>query len=186
MPVSSLFLFDDTAGSTPITRRMMSSGRHWTRKPVDGVRQPEGGGVVGQDLGFDLLPAEAGAGVLSQDLLEELRRQVVCVFERVADRRDDVRLALELAQERQRPRRGGDDALRISPAQAELQVVPGVVEIFPVGQLIHPYTVVLRTAQRSRLVGRVGGGQGAVGPGHPAPSPCLSGDTPIRLRSSGR
>ena len=97
--------------------------------------------------------------------------EMVDVVEGRAAADDRQRIGDELLDQLGRPRRGGDDRLRLgAEAQAEQRLVEGVGGTFPRRQFVQPQLFMLLAAQPVRLFGREQQRDGAVRPGEPAGS----------------
>ena len=147
MPQASAPGRSEAGGSTPTTMRR-SGGAARTRAASIIARVQSAVGAVLDDLAIDFLAAEARAGVARQHLLEKGRRQMRGVGPRGRARHRGARIGEQPLDQRDRPRRGGDELARTLPQpQAELQHVEGRVDIVPLGELVAPGGVELRAAQ---------------------------------------
>src|ERR1700739_4698411 len=166
MPVSSASSPVDAAGSIATTIRTKFGIFRWDgpARLLDQRAGPKGTRYVVQYLGVELLPAEPGALVFLDDLLQKRRREAgpIVVCRAARDHRGGV--GDQLADDFDRLRRRGDDDARIVPEpQPEHQHVPGF-RVSPGSNLVAPSCVMLRTAQALGLVRAVSRGNCAVRP----------------------
>ena len=149
--------------------RCAPAGAPSQRARLDRRARPQRVGAVFDDLAVDLLAAEPRAGIARQHLVEEAGRQMRRVGDRAGARHRAARIGDQPLQQRDRPRRGGDQLTRMRPEpQAELQHVEGGLRLPPFGQLVAPGGVELRPAQAFRVLGREGFRHRAVRPFQPA------------------
>ena len=74
---------------------------------------PQGPWAIREEFGVEFLPAEAGAFVAGDNALLEAGGEIDGILIGVAARDDRARIGQELAEERDRPGRGGGDHLRM-------------------------------------------------------------------------
>ena len=151
----------------PTTMRI-SGGAAATRAASISGAAPQRVGALLDDLAVDLLAPQPRAGIARQHLVEEGGRQMRGVGLRGRARHRRARVGDQPLDERDRPRRGGDELARArAQAQAELQHVEGGVGVAPLGQLVAPGGVELRAAQLLGVLGRKRIGHRAVCPFEP-------------------
>ena len=167
MPQLSEPAVEVTGGSTATTMRDELGPRQQPAL-VEIAALPQPGHAALDDLALELLPAQRRVAVAALHLGQEGRRQVVGVVGGARAAGGGGVVVHDALQERDRPRRGGDDDLRQrAQAQRELQRVPGDVGPAPLAQLVAPGGVELRPAQAVGIVGGEHLGDGAVGPDQP-------------------
>src|SRR5207245_7865843 len=121
---------------------------------------------VVEDLALQLLAADARPLILRSELAQRGRSQVVGVVVGGASCGDAALVLEQLAQKLQRPRRRGDELLRVlAEAQPERQVGPRLEQVLPGGELVAERLVMLRPAEQVGLVGAVAGSDRSVRPG---------------------
>ena len=164
MPQASASRADEAGGSTATTMRASGGARRDAQPPRSRRGVQSASGAVLDHLAVELLAPEPRAGVAPDDRVEEGRREVLRRCPRSRARLTATRsIGEEPAQERDRPRRRGDDLARTRPEpQAELQHVPGLLGMAPFGELVAPGGLELRPAQRIRILGREHMRDGAV------------------------
>ena len=111
--------------------------------------------IILDQFAIEFLAPESGAGIADLHILPETRRQMGAVVggSRPGHRRRQI--GNQFLQRQCRPRRRGDDGARIlTQAQCKGQHVPHVARLFPLGQLIAPRGVELRSAQALGFIGR--------------------------------
>ena len=92
---------------------------------------------------------------MGQDFVEERRRQERRVGLRRCARHGSARVGEQPLDQRNRPRRGGDELARpAADPQAELQHVERRLRMAPFGEFVAPRGIELRAAQRFRILGR--------------------------------
>ena len=79
--------------------------------------RPQRAGRVFEQLGFELLPAELGAFVFANDLIEKSRRQVAAIFGARAAGPDADRVAHQIADQFRRARRRRYHGTRVGPSR---------------------------------------------------------------------
>jgi hypothetical protein len=142
----------------------------------DPVAPEQGGGIIVDQFRFKLLAAEPRALVAFLHLGEEAFGEMAAIIKGRGLGLEHPRIADQLLQERDRPRRGRHHDLRIiAQSQSELQHVPGGFGIAPFRQLVAPGGVELRPAKLVGLLGRKDLRHGTIGPG----------EEPLRRRESG-
>jgi hypothetical protein len=132
---------------------------------VEIAAPPQAGHAALDDLALELLLTQRRVAVAALHLGEEGSSQVVGIIggARAADGGGVV--LHDALEQRDRPRRGGDDDLRQrAQAQGELQRVPGGVGPAPLAQLVAPGGVELGPAQAVGIIGGKHLGDAAVGP----------------------
>ncbi len=157
----------------PTTMRC-SAGACSTRHASINATRPQRVGALGDDLAVDLLAAEPRAGVTRHHLVEETGRQMRGIGLRSCARHRRARIGGEPLDQRDRPRRGGDERARaLAQPQPELQHVEGRFGISPLGELVAPGGVELRPAQLLGVLRRKRVSHGAIRPlqplAHPGP-----------------
>ncbi len=140
-----------------------AAARRATRAASIMRARPQRVGALLDDLAVDLLAAEPRAGIARQHLVEEGGRQMRGVGLRGRARHRRARVGDQPLDQRDRPRRGGDELARArAQPQAELQHVEGRVGVAPLGELVAPGGVELRPAQLLGVLGRERVGHRAV------------------------
>ena len=141
----------EPGGSTPITRRS-SGGASGDARRLDHRARPQRVGAILDDFAIDLLAPKPGAGVTGQHLVEKCRRQMRGIGMRGRPRDGRARIGEQPLDQRDRPRRGGDELARPqAKTQPELQHVECRIDIAPLGKLVAPGGIELRSAQLLRV-----------------------------------
>ncbi len=132
---------------------------------LDHGARPQRVGALLDDLAVDLLSAQPRAGVAADHRVEKGGREKRGVGAGRGARHRGARVGGEPLDQRDRPRRGGDELARARPQpQAELQHVEGGVRVRPLGELVAPGGVELRPAQLLGVFRREGERHRAVRP----------------------
>ena len=118
-----------------------------------------------QQHALQLLPAQPRAAIARLDLGQEALGQIGAVGIGRRMRHHGRGIAQDPLQHAHIARRGGDDLLRmLAQTQRELQHVPDILGLLPLGQLVHPGRIELRPPQRLGLMRRIAGRGRAIGP----------------------
>ena len=157
-------------GSTATTMRVSSCGSGGLHR-LDQCARPQRVLALADDFGVELLAAEPRAGIARRHRREEAGGEVGGVVKGAHAGHRHRRVSDQGFDQRQRPRRGGDQLARPgAQPQAELQGVEGLLRIAPFAELVAPGGVELRPAQAVGVLGREEVGDRAVAPHQAAPA----------------